>query len=61
MDFDLNESQSLLQDSIRKTLTAKYGFENRKAYMASETGWSREMWAQYAELGLLEVEEERRL
>ena len=53
MDFDLNESQSLLQDSIRKTLTAKYGFENRKAYMASETGWSREMWAQYAELGLL--------
>jgi pimeloyl-CoA dehydrogenase small subunit len=53
MDFDLNESQSLLQDSIRKTLTAKYGFENRRAYMASETGWSREMWAQYAELGLL--------
>jgi pimeloyl-CoA dehydrogenase small subunit len=53
MDFDLNESQSLLQDSVRKSLTAKYGFENRKAYMASETGWSREMWAQYAELGLL--------
>jgi pimeloyl-CoA dehydrogenase small subunit len=53
MDFDLNESQALLQDSIRKALTAKYGFENRKAYMASETGWSREMWAQYAELGLL--------
>ncbi|MDB5412897.1 MAG: pimeloyl-CoA dehydrogenase small subunit [Rubritepida sp.] len=53
MDFDLNESQSLLQDSVRKSLTAKYGFEHRKAYMASETGWSREMWAQYAELGLL--------
>ncbi|WP_424814762.1 acyl-CoA dehydrogenase family protein [Roseococcus sp. YIM B11640] len=53
MDFDLNESQALLQDSISKALTAKYGFENRKAYMASETGWSRDMWAQYAELGLL--------
>lgn len=53
MDFDLNESQALLQDSVRKALTAKYGFENRKAYMASETGWSRDMWAQYAELGLL--------
>lgn len=53
MDFDLNESQALLQDSISKLLTAKYGFENRKAYLASETGWSREVWAQYAELGLL--------
>ncbi|WP_421991846.1 acyl-CoA dehydrogenase family protein [Roseococcus sp.] len=53
MDFDLNESQALLQDSVRKSLTAKYGFENRKAYMASETGWSRELWAQYADLGLL--------
>ncbi|MCU0888977.1 MAG: acyl-CoA/acyl-ACP dehydrogenase, partial [Rubritepida sp.] len=53
MDFDLNESQSLLQDSLRKLLGDKYGFENRKAYMASETGWSRELWAQYAELGLL--------
>lgn len=53
MDFDLNESQALLQDSVRKSLTAKYGFENRKAYMASETGWSRELWGQYADLGLL--------
>jgi len=53
MDFDLNESQSLLQDSLRKLLASKYGFEQRKAYMASETGWSREVWAQYAELGLL--------
>ena len=53
MDFDLNESQSLLQDSLRKLLASKYGFEQRKAYMASETGWSREVWAQYAEIGLL--------
>lgn len=53
MDFDLNESQALLQDSLRKLLASKYGFEQRKAYMASETGWSREVWAQYAEIGLL--------
>lgn len=53
MDFDLNESQALLQESLRKLLADKYGFESRKAYMASETGWSRELWAQYAELGLL--------
>ncbi|WP_207541078.1 acyl-CoA dehydrogenase family protein [Sabulicella rubraurantiaca] len=53
MDFDLNEEQSLLQDSIRRTLTDRYGFEARRGFMASETGWSRELWAQYAELGLL--------
>jgi pimeloyl-CoA dehydrogenase small subunit len=53
MDFDLSEDQTLLQDSIRKLLADKYGFEQRKAYLASDTGWSRELWAQYAELGLL--------
>ncbi|MCW8085167.1 acyl-CoA dehydrogenase family protein [Sabulicella glaciei] len=53
MDFDLNEEQSLLQDSIRRTLTDRYGFEARRGFIAGETGWSREMWAQYAELGLL--------
>lgn len=53
MDFDLNESQGMLQDSVRKLLSDKYGFEQRKAYMASETGWSRDLWAQYADLGLL--------
>lgn len=53
MDFDLSEDQTLLQDSVRKLLSDKYGFEQRKATMASDTGWSREAWAQYAELGLL--------
>src|SRR5690242_18226508 len=55
MDFDLSEDQTLLQDSVRKLLTDKYGFEQRKAFMGSEQGWSRELWAQYAELGLLGV------
>lgn len=53
MDFDLNEEQQLLQDSIRRTLADRYGFEQRKAAMNSEAGWSREVWAQYSELGLL--------
>lgn len=53
MDFDLSEDQRLLQDSLAKLLKDKYGFEQRKAYMKSETGWSREVWAAYAELGLL--------
>ena len=33
----------------------RYGFEARKGYMASAEGWSRDLWRQYAELGLLGV------
>ncbi|WP_043339701.1 acyl-CoA dehydrogenase family protein [Belnapia moabensis] len=53
MDFDLTEEQRLLQDSVARLLGDKYGFEQRKAYMKSADGWSREVWSQYAELGLL--------
>ena len=35
MDFDLNEEQSLLQDSIRRTLADRYGFEQRKQHLAA--------------------------
>ena len=53
MDFDLTEEQRLLQDSVARLLGDKYGFEQRKGYLKSPEGWSKEIWAQYAELGLL--------
>ena len=53
MDFDLTEEQRLLQDSVARLLGDKYSFEQRKAYSKSADGWSREVWAQFAELGLL--------
>jgi alkylation response protein AidB-like acyl-CoA dehydrogenase len=53
MDFDLTEEQRLLQDSLARLLADRYGFEQRKEYMKSPEGWSREMWSSYAELGLL--------
>lgn len=53
MDFDLSEDQRLLQDSLGKLLKDRYGFEKRKAYLKAEQGWSREVWAAFAELGLL--------
>lgn len=53
MDFDLNDDQRLLKDSVERLITDRYGFEQRKAYMKQQGGWSRDMWAQYAELGLL--------
>jgi pimeloyl-CoA dehydrogenase small subunit len=53
MDFDLTEEQRLLKESLDRLVGDRYAFEQRKAYGQSPEGWSRELWAQYAELGLL--------
>ncbi len=53
MDFDLTEEQRLLKDSVERLVTDRYEFEARKKIMAEPDGWSREIWAQYAELGIL--------
>jgi pimeloyl-CoA dehydrogenase small subunit len=53
MDFDLSEEQRLLKESLDRLLGDRYAFEQRKSYGQSPEGWSRELWGQYAELGLL--------
>jgi pimeloyl-CoA dehydrogenase small subunit len=53
MDFDLTDEQRLLRDSVDRLLADRYAFDKRKAYLAEPEGWSRELWSQYAELGLL--------
>ena len=53
MDFDLTEEQRLLRDSVDRLVADQYAFDKRKTYLAEPGGWSRAMWAQYAELGLL--------
>jgi pimeloyl-CoA dehydrogenase small subunit len=53
MDFDFTEEQRLLRESVDRLLADRYTFDKRKAYLAEPDGWSRAVWAQYAELGLL--------
>lgn len=53
MDFDLSDDQRMLQESVNRLMTGRYDFEARKGYAATPDGWSRELWAQYAEIGLL--------
>ena len=53
MDFDLNEEQRLLKESLERLTSDRYAFEQRKNYAQNAEGWSRKLWAQYAELGLL--------
>ncbi|MCC6212354.1 MAG: acyl-CoA dehydrogenase family protein [Burkholderiales bacterium] len=52
MNFDYNEEQQLLADSVRRFLAKNYGFEARKKIVASKQGWSAEVWTQLAEMGL---------
>jgi pimeloyl-CoA dehydrogenase small subunit len=53
MDFEFSEEQQLLKDSIEGLLGDKYGFEQRTKILGSDDGWSREVWKQFAELGIL--------
>jgi pimeloyl-CoA dehydrogenase small subunit len=52
MDFELSDEQRLLKDSVERLAAQRYDFESRKKYMKENDGWSRDMWRQYAELGL---------
>ncbi len=60
MDFDLSEEQRLLKESLDRLIGDRYAFEQRNNYARSPEGWSRELWAQFAELGLLGLPFEER-
>jgi alkylation response protein AidB-like acyl-CoA dehydrogenase len=51
VNFDYNEEQQLLADSVRRYLAKAYDFEARRQIVAGE-GWSAPAWAQFAEMGL---------
>ncbi len=52
MNFDYNEEQQLLADSVRRFLQKDYDFEARKKIVASPEGWSPQAWRTLAEMGL---------
>ena len=52
MNFDYNEEQQLLADSVRRFLADKYSFEHRKKIVDGE-GWSPRVWKSFAEMGLM--------
>jgi alkylation response protein AidB-like acyl-CoA dehydrogenase len=52
MNFDYNEEQQLLADSVRRFLAKDYDFEARRKIVASDEGWSPAAWNTFAEMGL---------
>ena len=53
MDFDLTDEQQLLCETTREVLSRTYDVETRNKVVDSELGFSRDVWKQLAEIGIL--------
>jgi alkylation response protein AidB-like acyl-CoA dehydrogenase len=53
VDIQFTEEQEMLRSSVQRLLRDKYDFDTRRKIVASEEGWSRKHWREFADLGLL--------
>ncbi|WP_372784310.1 acyl-CoA dehydrogenase family protein [Phenylobacterium sp.] len=54
MDFSFTDEQSMLRDTVASYLADHYSFDQRRAALAKEPGWSPAIWKAFAEeLGIL--------
>jgi alkylation response protein AidB-like acyl-CoA dehydrogenase len=53
VNFDRTEQQRLLDDSFDRLIRRDYGFDQRARILASARGVSDEIWAAFADMGLL--------
>ena len=51
MDLSFTDVQSMLIDSVEKFISNDYSFERRQQYVASDVGYSPDVWATFADLG----------
>jgi alkylation response protein AidB-like acyl-CoA dehydrogenase len=53
MNFELSQEQQLLADSLKRFIANDYTFDARSKIVASPRGFSEDVWASIAEMGLL--------
>lgn len=53
MNFDSNEEQRLLADSVRRFVEKDYDFEHRGKVIASPEGWDSKSWEALAAMGVM--------
>ena len=53
MDFELSNEQQLLKDSVSRLIADNYDLQKRGAIIKSDDGYSKAVWKQLADLGLL--------
>lgn len=52
MNFEFNDEQRMLAESLNRFLSDRYDFEKRRKYMDTDSGMDREIWTGFAEMGL---------
>src|SRR3989441_2130922 len=60
MNFEYSDEQRLLSETLRKFLNTGYGFDARAKTTATPAGFSEDVWAALAEMGILGVPLEER-
>src|SRR5256885_5708380 len=55
MNFEYSDEQRLLSETLRKFLNTGYGFDARAKITATPAGFSEDVWAALAEMGILGV------
>ncbi|MGR3322306.1 MAG: acyl-CoA dehydrogenase family protein [Pseudooceanicola sp.] len=55
MNFELNDEQRMLSESLTRFLSDRYDFEKRKKYVEMEGGFDPAIWQGYAEMGLFAI------
>jgi alkylation response protein AidB-like acyl-CoA dehydrogenase len=53
MDFQLSDEQEMLRDTTKDLLAHSYDSERRNKVIETDLGWSREVWSQLADTGIL--------
>ncbi|WP_419913433.1 acyl-CoA dehydrogenase family protein [Hoeflea sp.] len=53
MDFNHTEDRTMLKDMVSRFIADNYALEARNEAVKNPEGFSRDMWAQFAELGLI--------
>ncbi len=55
MDLNYSDEQTMLRESVDRFIREEYSFQRRQKFLATEAGYSEELWRQYAELGWLSM------
>lgn len=55
MQFEFDDEQLALQESVRRFLAERYDFETRRGCLAKPAGTSHEIWQAFAEQGFLSI------
>ena len=53
MQLAYNDDHRMLSETLERFVTREYAFETRDAAANSESGYSPELWSQFAELGII--------